>query len=185
MLVSKWRCFMIARMPVWARRSLAGFLGSVGFLVLVDLVPTAAMVVSWRTGWRPGLDANRWYNKKMRNPAMLRLGISQVTAIHHMGRRSGTEYVTPVWAERIGQSFFIHLPYGTGMDWCRNTLAAGGCAFEHDGRFYKTAAAEIVPAAEAVPLLPARMRRVDRLFGVESYLRLNITPVEEPVKQTG
>jgi hypothetical protein len=182
MLVSKWRCFMIARMPVWARRSLAGFLGSVGFLVLVDLVPTAAMVVSWRTGWRPGLDANRWYNKKMRNPAMLRLGISQVTAIHHMGRRSGTEYVTPVWAERIGQSFFIHLPYGTGMDWCRNTLAAGGCAVEHDGRFYKTAAAEIVPAAEAVPLLPARMRRVDRLFGVESYLRLNITPVEEPVK---
>jgi deazaflavin-dependent oxidoreductase (nitroreductase family) len=176
---------MIARMPVWARRSLAGFLGSVGFLVLVDLVPTAAMVVSWRTGWRPGLDANRWYNKKMRNPAMLRLGISQVTAIHHMGRRSGTEYVTPVWAERIGQSFFIHLPYGTGMDWCRNILAAGGCAVEHDGTFYETAAAEIVPAAEAVPLLPARMRRVDRLFGVESYLRLNITPVEEPVKQTG
>ena len=176
---------MMARMPVWARRSLAGFLGFVGFLVLVDLVPTAVMVVSWRTRWRPGLDAIRWYNKKIRNPVMLRLGINQVTAIHHTGRRSGTDYVTPVWAERIGQSFFIHLPYGTGMDWCRNILAAGGCAVEHDGTLYETDAAVIVPAAEAVPFLPAGMRRVDRLFGVESYLRLDITPVEKSVNQAG
>lgn len=114
---------------------------------------------------------------------MLGMGIHQVTAIHHTGRRSGTDYVTPVWAERIGQSFFIHLPYGTGMDWCRNILAAGGCAVEYDGTLYETAAAVIVPAAEAVPLLPAGMRRMDRLFGVESYLRLDITPAEKPVKQ--
>ena len=71
------------------------------------------------------------------------------------------------------------------MDWCRNTLATGGCAVEHDGTLYETAGAVIVPAAEAVPLLPAGMRRADRLLGVESYLRLDITPVENPVKQTG
>ncbi len=175
----------MARMPVWVRRSLAGLLGFAGFLVLVDLVPTAVMVVSWRTRWRPGLDAVRWYNKRIRNPVYLRLGIDLQAAIHHTGRRSGNDYVTPVWAERIGQSFFIHLPYGTGTDWCRNTLAAGGCVVEHEGTLHETTAAVIVPAAEAVPLLPARMQRVDRLFGVESYLRLDITPVEKPVKQAG
>ena len=173
----------MARMPVWARRSLAGLLGFAGFLVLVDLGTTALANVSWRTGWRPGLDVVRRFNKRFRNPAMLKLARNQVTALHHTGRRSGTEYVTPVWAERIGQSFFIHLPYGTGMDWCRNILAAGGCVVEQDSTLYGTAGAVIVPAAEAVPLLPSGMRRVDRLFGVESYLRLDITPIEKPVKQ--
>jgi hypothetical protein len=71
-----------------------------------------------------------------------------MTAVHHKGRKSGREYVTPVWAERVGQSFYIQLPYGTDVDWCHNVLADDGCTLENDGVRYDAVAPAIVPAAE-------------------------------------
>ena len=64
-------------------------------------------------------------------------------------------------------------------------LAGGGCAIEHDGVRFDTVAPVIVPAAEAVPLLPTRLQRMDLLFGVDSYLRLNVSPIEKPAKKAG
>lgn len=176
---------MMARMPVWVRRSLVGALGLAGFLVLVDLATTLLRIVAWRTRWRPGIDAVRWYNKKVENPMALKMGGKRITAIHHSGRKSGRDYVTPVWAERSGQWFFIQLPYGTEVDWCRNVLAAGCCALEHNGVRYDTVAPVIVPVAEAVPFLPPGLRRMQRLVGVEAYLRLDIGPAEKPARKAG
>lgn len=165
------------RIPVWVKSSLVGLLGVVGFFILVEMVTSVLLVVSSRTHWRPGLEFMRWYNKKVGNPVALKLQRKQVTAVHHTGRKSGKEYVTPVWAERVEDSFFIHLPYGTEVDWCRNVLAAGGCTVEHEGVRFGAAAPVIVPAAEALPILPERMRRMDQLMAVESYLRLDIIPI--------
>jgi len=176
---------MMAGMPVWVRRSLVGLLGLAGFLVLVDLATTVLQVVAWRTRWRPAIIAIRQFNKKVRNPVMLTVASKEITAIHHTGRRSGREYVTPVWAERSGQSFFIHLPYGTDVDWCRNVLAGSGCALEHDGVRFDTFAPVIVTAAEAAPQLSTRLQKMDRLFGVESYLRLDISHAEKPTRKAG
>jgi hypothetical protein len=125
----------------------------------------------------------RWYNKKLGNPVALKLQRRQVTAIHHTGRTSGTEYVTPVWAERVEDWFFIHLPYGTGVDWCRNVLAAGGCTVEYQGARFDTSGPIIVPAAEALPIVPERMRRMDQLMAVDSYLRLDISPFATEASQ--
>lgn len=176
---------MIARLPVRTRRSLVGLLGLAGFLILVDLAATLFRMVVWRTRWRPGIDAVRWYNKRVENPIALKMGGQRITAIHHTGRKSGKEYVTPVWAERSGQWFFIQLPYGTDVDWCRNVLAGGCCALEHNGVRYDTVAPVIVPAAEVVPFLPPGLRRMQGLVGVESYLRLDISPTENPVEKAG
>ena len=176
---------MMARMPVWVRRSLVGVLGLAGFLVLVDLATTLLRIVAWRTRWRPGIDAVRWYNKKVENPMALKMGGKRITAIHHSGRKSGREYVTPVWAERSGQWFFIQLPYGTDVDWCRNVLTTGGSVLEHGGVHYDTVSPMIIPAAEAIPLLPTKMQKADRMLDVESYLRLDISLTQKPVKKTG
>ena len=86
---------------------------------------------------------------------------------------------------RIGESFFIQLPYGAGVDWCRNVLAAGHCTLERDGVLYDTVAPEIVPADEALPFLPAGLRRMQQLARVESYLRLDISSAENPAKKSG
>jgi deazaflavin-dependent oxidoreductase (nitroreductase family) len=153
-------------------------------MVVVYLATSVLLVVVWRTRWRPGIDAIRRFNKKVR-PVTLKVAGKRITTVHHAGRKSGSEYVTPVWAERSGRSFFIQLPYGTDVDWCRNVLAGGGCALERNGVRYETAAPVIVPAAEAVPLLPPGLRRMHRLAGVESYLRLDIGRAEKPAKTAG
>ena len=62
------------------------------------------------------------------NPQTLRAvarGQSNYAVMHHVGRRSGTAYQTPVEAYRTAEETFILLPYGPVTDWCRNVLAAG------------------------------------------------------------
>ena len=163
-------------MPIWARRTLAGLLVVVGAYLLVEVVRSLLLVVSVRTRWQPGLAITHWYNKKIGNPIALRFQRKQVTVVHHIGRNSGREYVTPVWAEPVEDSFLIHLPYGAGVDWCRNVLNAGGCTIEHGGVSFDITAPTIVPAAEALAIVPERMRKMDQLMAVESYLRLDVIP---------
>ena len=167
---------MMTRMPIWGKRSLVGLLVVVGFYLLVEVIRSLLLVTSVRTRWQPGLDFTHWYNKRIGNPIALRFQRKQVTVVHHTGRSSGSEYVTPVWAERVEDSFLVHLPYGTGVDWCRNVLKAGGCTIEHKGVSFDTTAPTIVPAAQALAIVPERMRRMDQLMAVESYLRLDVIP---------
>ena len=167
---------MTNRMPVWAKRSLVVPLVVVGFYVLVETVRSLLLVISVRSRWRPGLAMTHWYNKRIGNPIALRFQRKQVTVVHHTGRSSGREYVTPVWAEPVEGSFLIHLPYGTGVDWCRNVLKAEGFTIEHEGVSFETTAPTIVPAAEVLAIVPDRMRKMDQLMAVESYLRLDIIP---------
>lgn len=172
-------------LPPWAWRILVVFLRLVALVVAYQLVMNVLRVVAWRTHWKPGIDLFRWYNKKTVNRSSLKRPGKRVTVVHHTGRRSGRDYATPVWAERTGESFFIQLPYGTDVDWCRNVLAAGHCTLERDGVLYDTVAPEITPADEAVPFLPGGMRRMQQLARVESYLRLDISSAENPAKKAG
>ncbi|MDF1597427.1 MAG: nitroreductase family deazaflavin-dependent oxidoreductase [Acidimicrobiia bacterium] len=152
---------------------------------MVELASTVLVVIVWRTRWQPGIGFLRWFNKKVGNPALLRMAGERITRVHHTGRKSGTEYVTPVWAERSGQWFFIPLPYGTEVDWCRNVLTDGHCALERNRMRYETDAPVIVLAAEATPRLPSGLRRRHRLVGVDSYLRLNIISTDKPATKAG
>lgn len=167
----------MARMSDRARRSLVAIIGLVGFLVLVEVVGSVLRVVVWRTRWRPGIDAIRRFNRTIRPVTAMASG-KRTTTVRHTGRRSGREYATPVWAEQTGEAFFIQLPYGTDVDWCRNVLAGGGCVLRYDGVDYETVAPAIVPAAEALPSLPPGIRRMQRLARVESYLTLDINRAE-------
>jgi deazaflavin-dependent oxidoreductase (nitroreductase family) len=173
---------MAGHVPRWRRT-----LRTVGRVLLGYLVyrvfESVVRIAVWRSGWQPAIDALREYNKMVGagtrvvpqgTPVTSRTISRQTTKVHHEGRRSGSHYVTPVWAERAGQSFFVQLPYGTDVDWCRNVRAGGGCTLEHKGARYHTIAPVIVPAAEARPHLPPAARRMQRLIGARSYLRLDI-----------
>jgi len=68
--------------------------------------------------------------KGLINPRTMRAvarGESTYAVVHHVGRRSGTTYQTPVEAYRTADGALILLPYGPVTDWCRNVLAAGQC----------------------------------------------------------
>ena len=121
-------------------------------------------------------DGVRIFNKYVLNPAMMKLAGRRywyAAVIRHRGRRSGREYATPVVAVPVaGDAFVIPLPYGEGVDWLKNVLAAGGAVIESKGKTCDVALPEVIDAEEAFPLLDERHRRVWRRFGIERYLSL-------------
>jgi hypothetical protein len=51
---------------------------------------------------------------------------------HHLGRRSGVVYATPIDALLTPEGAVTPLVYGPGVDWCGNVLAAEGCTLTED-----------------------------------------------------
>lgn len=145
----------------------------VRWLVISYLVLMAAFVVVFRSKSPRLLDAVRAFNKRILNPAMLRLAGGRhwyAARVEHVGRRSGRRYATPVVAIPTPDGFVIPLPYGVDVDWCRNLRAAGGGVVEEAGVRYDVGDPAIIDAAAALPLLPPRARRQFGLYGVEHYL---------------
>ena len=94
--------------------------------------------------------------------------------IHHIGRRSGRTYSTPVVAKVCTSGIIIPLPYGADTDWCQNLLAAGHGTLTLAGADYSVDRPTIVGTAIAGPLVPAATARVWRWMGIEKYLKLNV-----------
>ena len=115
------------------------------------------------------------FNKHVLNPVLLPLAgrdHSPYAIIHHVGRCSGQAYATPVVVEPGPDSFVIALPYGTGVDWYRNVVAAGRCTLTWNGQDYTLVEPELLDAATAEPLLVPWRAFALKLFGVKHYLRM-------------
>lgn len=122
-------------------------------------------------------DGVRMFNKHVLNPAMLHLAGRKhwyASAIRHTGRATGKSYVTPVVANPVADGFIIPLPYGTGVDWLRNVLAAGRATITSGGRTYDVITPEIIDAASAAPKLSPRHRRAFHRFGIDDFLQVTV-----------
>lgn len=123
----------------------------------------------------PLKNAVRVFNKHVLNPAMLTLAGRKhwyAAVIRHTGRRSGKSYATPVVADRVADGFILPLPYGTGVDWLRNVLAAGRATVTVAGETFDVAAPEIIDAATAMPQLSPRRRRAFQRFGIDNFVKV-------------
>lgn len=155
-------------------------LGVLKWIGLSLLVFEVIAIVIFRAKWQPTIDVIRRFNKKYLNPQMMRVAGGEhwyASVVRHRGRVSGREYATPVWVVRAKGHFYIPLPYGEGVDWCRNVLQAGYCEIEHHGRGYEPIDPVIVSAREAALELPLRDRIRFSTYGVSSYLRLDVAGV--------
>src|ERR1700739_2877063 len=77
---------------------------------------------------RPLLRAHRPFKKYVINPVRTPPPgpkNSSPSVIRQTGRKSGKPYSTPVVADRVQDGFIVALPYGAGVDWLQNVLAAG------------------------------------------------------------
>lgn len=151
---------------------LGGIAAAVGVLA-------AAFVVSFRTKFGPVQRAIRRLNRAFTNPRQLRTAGqpgAYAGVVHHVGRRSGTAYRTPVVAVVAGEDLVVALPYGPGADWVQNVFAAGSATIEHEGRTVAVARPRLIPRAAADPHFEAKERRSHRWFGVDDFLVL----VEDP-----
>lgn len=141
------------------------------------LVGVLAMV--FRQGRPPMMDLIRRFNRRWLNPVVLKMAGRRhiyASVVHHVGRVSGKQYATPVVAEQVDGRFYIPLPYGTEVDWLKNTLAAGSCTLRRQGATHFATDPEVVSADLAATDLPSDMQRRFRFYGVDQYLRLTSAP---------
>ena len=119
----------------------------------------------------------RRFNHRFGNPHQMRTAGqpgAYASIVRHVGRRSGTEYETPVVPFPIDGGFVIALPYDTRPDWLHNVLAAGGATLVTEGRTYDVDEPEVVPTADVLDAMPTKEQANLRRFKVDRSLRLHI-----------
>jgi hypothetical protein len=79
-----------------------------------------------------------------------------------------------VVADRVADGFVIPLPYGTGVDWLRNSLAAGKATLTVGGRTFDVVNPRILDGTDAGVQLPPRRRRIYRRFGIDRFVRFDV-----------
>jgi deazaflavin-dependent oxidoreductase (nitroreductase family) len=115
----------------------------------------------------------RRFNKQVINRIMLLFAGRRVYAVvHHVGRKSGKPYKTPVVAALIEGGLVMPLPYGTDTDWCLNVVAAGRCTIELGKETYEASEPEIIGEEAALAAFPGWLQRMFRRNKVGQYLRV-------------
>jgi len=120
------------------------------------------------------------FNRALTNKVMGPIAkvFPSLAVIHHVGRRSGSDYTTPVTAFPYRDGFIIALTYGRDTDWVKNVLAADGCRLETRGRIMEMSDPQFVPTAEGLRAMPTLVHLALSRLNVEDFLSLRI---EEPV----
>jgi deazaflavin-dependent oxidoreductase (nitroreductase family) len=92
--------------------------------------------------------------------------------VHHVGRRSGARYATPVAIVTTPDGFVIPLPWGERTNWARNVLEAGGCRVQWGGTEYSLVDPQLITRSEANEFFGRILRLGLSMFGMRVFLRL-------------
>ena len=164
-------------------------LGTLFLLLLVPVLLVVVFLIALRYV-KPFRERVRQFNKQTLNPAVLKMAGSTRSpygVIHHVGRRSGRLYSTPIVADPTADGFVIPLPYGKDVDWLHNVQAAGQCTITWYGNEYKMHEPELIDAPTAIAMVPPQVQRAWRVLGMGNlqFLRVkrlsekpSVTPVE-------
>jgi deazaflavin-dependent oxidoreductase (nitroreductase family) len=95
--------------------------------------------------------------------------------VHHVGRRSGREYRTPVNVFRTPGGYVFALTYSSRAEWVRNVLAADGCDLVTRGRRVRLTSPRLLHD-ERRSMMPAHVRVVLGLAHVSEFLELTRVP---------
>jgi len=96
--------------------------------------------------------------------------------LHHVGRRSGREYATPVVVRATSDAVYVPLPFGEATDWYRNAVAAGGVRTTWKGADHWLANPVVVSRDAAGPAFHRVMRGLMRIAGIEQVVRFDPLP---------
>ena len=99
--------------------------------------------------------------------------------LHHVGRRSGRPYATPVVVRTHDGSVYVPLPFGERTDWYRNAVAAGEVRLTWNGAERRLTGAQIIARTEAGPAFRSWMHAAMRMVGIERVVRFTLD-VEPP-----
>jgi len=118
----------------------------------------------------------RRVNRVLTNPLLGTFAwlVPPLAVIHHVGRKSGGHYRSPVVAFPTARGFVIPMTYGRDVDWARNLVAAHGGELQRVGRRVRLHNPRIVDGDAAYPYLPAVVRPALRAAKLPGYVLLDL-----------
>jgi hypothetical protein len=123
-------------------------------VIAVAIVTPIAIVVGFVVGfgvaWRRNPRIGSGWANRVVNPYLVRRGISgtgksEIATLEHVGRRTGTRYLTPVHPVVIEGGFRIAVPLGVRSEWAKNVVAAGHCRMQLHDRIYDLDEPQLLP----------------------------------------
>jgi deazaflavin-dependent oxidoreductase (nitroreductase family) len=116
----------------------------------------------------------RRINRVVTNPIMgMFAGVVPPLAIlHHVGRKSGRAYRTPVVAFPTKTGFIVPMTYGRDVDWAQNISAAGRAEIERAGQRVPVRGPRVLGSGAAAPHLPVLVRAALRAANLPGYMLL-------------
>lgn len=91
----------------------------------------------------------------------------------YRGRVSGKAYRTPLNVFRDGDEYVLALTYGSGVQWVKNVLAAGGCDVQTRGRIVQLSDPRLF-VDPSRRFMPQPVRFFLGLMRVIEFMRLRI-----------
>ena len=125
-----------------------------------------------------------WYAflKNVFNPFILKSAgtrHSPFAVVHHVGRKSGKPYQTPLIVQGVAGGFMAELTYGPNVDWYRNVVAAGGCRIRSHGQEYIVESLEPVDAETGLQAFPRHQRLILQILRRRHFVKLNSPQVND------
>src|SRR5207244_8044856 len=95
-------------------------------------------------------------NRVLTNPILGTVAwlVPPMAVVHHVGRKTGRAYRSPVIAFRSAAGVVIPMTYGRDVDWARNVVRAKGCELGQSGRRFALLNLRSVGCSQARRLLP-------------------------------
>jgi deazaflavin-dependent oxidoreductase (nitroreductase family) len=92
------------------------------------------------------------------------------SVVVHRGRRTGTEYRTPVNTFRRGDGYLLVLTYSSHTDWVANVCAAGTFELVHLGKRVAVSEPRLLAGIDATQLYPRLLRPLLRALKVDEAM---------------
>ena len=118
--------------------------------------------------------------KRYFNPITRKLitksGRGWFAVVHHVGRRSGKPYETPIIVAPVADGFIFELTYGPNVDWYKNVQAAGGCTLRWHKKDYTISKIEPVDVKSGRDAFPFPVRFFLRLIHKQHFFKMVCQP---------
>ena len=117
----------------------------------------------------------RRVNRVFTNPLLGTIAwlVPPMAVVHHVGRKTGRPYRSPVVAFRSNIGMVIPMTYGRDVDWARNIVRAKRCEVERLGRRVPLRNPRIVDFDRASERLPVVLRPFFRAADFPGYVLLD------------
>jgi len=125
----------------------------------------------------------RYFNKHFLNKLLrgfAHLTFGPFALVHHIGRKSGKPYETPIMAFPVEGGFLIALTYGPKVDWYQNVLAAGHCNLVWHNKPFAISRVEPVDPAAAIDKFPQPQKTILKSMGlVKDFVKMmsEVSPI--------